>query len=472
MNISEIFRVFVERKPLIKKTSPMKNTLFYFAAFFLAFQFQSATQGFSQTLLGAQIDNRAGIKGLTLNPANVINPRLKAEIHIFSGSGYVGNDYIGINLGKIEEISNFRSLQENSSLNPQPDNNFVGNLDLMGPGFQLNLSPKHSIALTTRMRTFFNLNNIGGEFLESISNQEGESNSYELLMQDLSGIFHLWGEIGLTYGRVIIDHENYSIRGAATLKYLGGAGGAVGSSSVLGALYLERPNTLTTRGDFQYGYSSSFDIENVTFNDLRSGFGMDVGFIFELDDDTDRAYMDGYKFKAGISVMDIGGIKYDEFSLWNYDMDNTLSLDEFDENNFQDILEENYVSTRTDKATNLGMPTSLQIFADYAITNRFYVSAHGSLSIRNHQEIPVSQIVNNVMITPRMETGWFSVYSPISYRQYEGAIAWGVGFRLGPVTIGSASILTNLLSKNSRSIDAYFGAQVPIYRKGTRKNQN
>ncbi|TFV96272.1 hypothetical protein E4S40_08600 [Algoriphagus kandeliae] len=435
------------------------------------FSFSISYQTWSQTLFGAQIDNRAGIKGLTLNPANVINPRLKAEIHLLSFSGYVGNDYIGINLSNLNNITTFRSLQENSSLNPKPNNNFVGNLDFMGPGFQMNLSPKHSIALSTRLRTFFNLNNIGGEFFESISSPGDESENYEVLMRDLEGIFHLWGEIGLTYGRVIIEQENYSIRGAATFKYLGGAGGAIGSSDLFGAVYLQNPNTLTTQGQFRYGYSNNFDIENINLDNLKSGFGMDLGFIFEMKNQTERAYTDGYKFKAGVSVLDIGGVNYAEFSRWNYDMNNTISLDELNEGNFQDVLEENYEGLRTDKASKLGMPTSLQIFADYAITNRFYLAAQGSISLRNHQELPVSQIVNNFMLTPRMETGWLSVYSPISYRQYEGSLSWGLGFRIGPATIGSGSILTNLISKNSRSIDAYLGFQIPLYRKGVKGSQ-
>ncbi|MCS5490451.1 hypothetical protein [Algoriphagus limi] len=437
---------------------------------FLLSGFLINRSGFSQTLIGAQIDNRAGIKGLTLNPANVINPRLKAEIHLFSASAYVGNDYIGLNLGDLNQVNDFRSFQENSNINSKPDNNFVGNLDIFRPGFQFNIDPKNSLALTTRFRTFFNLNNVGGEFFESIV-AEDESSSYEVLMRDLSGILHVWGELGLTYGRVLLENSNYSLKGAATFKYLAGAGGVIGSSNLLGAIYLETPNSLTTRGNLDYGYSNGFESGEVDLGDFQSGFGMDIGFIFELQDQTKNAYSDGYKFKAGVSIMDIGGIKYPQFGRWNYDLDKTVDLDGIEETTIREFLEQNYVSAVNERDTRLAIPTSLQIFADYALSNRFYISAHGSYSLRKHQEVPVSQIVNSIVITPRMETGWFSLYSPISYRQFEGGISWGVGLRLGPVTIGSASILTNLLSKNSRSTDAYFGVQIPIYKKGSRINQ-
>ena len=442
-----------------------------FLTFFIGLIFLGPSISLSQTLIGAQIDNRAGIKGLSLNPANVINPRLKSEIHLFSMSAYVGNDYIGLSLGDLDQINNLQRLQSSTNINAKPNNNFVGNLDVFGPGFQFNLDSKNSLALTTRFRTFFNLNNIGGEFFETIVGED-ESESFEVVMQDLSGIAHTWGEIGLTYGRVLVENENYSLRGAATVKYLVGGGGAVGSSRVLGAVYLETPNTLTTRGNLNFGYSEGFDSENDFFSELESGFGADLGLIFQVKDQSKNAYTDGYKFKAGISVLDLGGIRYQNFTDWDYDMNQTLFLDNIPEEDLIEFLEENYTGTQQISSPVLGMPTSLQIFADYAISNRFYLSGHGSISIKNNDEFPVSQIINSFVLTPRLESGWFSLYSPISYRQYEGSISWGVGVRLGPVTLGSGSILTNLLSKNSRSTDAYFGIQIPIYKKGVKIGSN
>lgn len=423
---------------------------------------------FSQTFVGAQIDNRAGIRGLTLNPANVVNPRLKAELNIFSVSAFLGNDYIGLNISDLPDLNDGLTFDENFDLNSKPDNNFIGNVDVLGPSFQINLSEQHSIALSTRVRGFFNLNNIGGDFYETITDSQNEDSSFALEMENLAGVAHVWAEIGATYGRVFVNDETYTIKGGVTLKYLGGAGGVVGSSDVLGALFVEETNTLTTRGQLNYGYSDGFDNEELQFDNITSGFGMDVGFIFELKDKSDRAYTDGYKFRGGISVMDIGGINYSGFDQWSYDMNNTISVDEFDENDFQDVLEENYNGTQTEIKAKLGMPTSLQVFADYAITNKFYVSAHGSVSLRSHGKLPVSQVINNFSVTPRFESGWISVYSPLSFREFEGGLSWGLGLRLGPVIIGSGSILTNALSNNSRSTDAYVGLQIPFYKKGTK----
>lgn len=422
----------------------------------------------AQTLVGAQIDNRAGIRGLTLNPANVINPRLKSEVNLFTTSAYFGNDYIGVNISDISKITTLDELSATSDINAKPDNNFVGNLDILGPSFQMNLSPKHSIAISTRIRTFFNLNNIGGEFIDAIVDEEEETSQFEVLMRDLNGITHLWGEIGGTYGRVFLNNESIELKGAATLKYLFGAGGVTASSATLGAIYLEASNNLTTLGQLDYGYTDGVDNGEIDFGTFNSGFGMDLGVILEIKDKRQRAYGDGYVFRGGVSVLDIGGISYKGFSETSYDMNARISFDEFDDKSLQEVLEENYDGTTNVRDQNLSMPTSLQIFGDFAVTNKLYLSAHASINLRDHQEIPVSQITNNISITPRFESGWLAVYSPLSYRQYEEGLSWGLGVRLGPVIIGSGSILTNILSKNSRSTDAYFGLQIPIYNKGRR----
>ncbi|MDN3205469.1 DUF5723 family protein [Algoriphagus sediminis] len=443
--------------------------LMKYLTLFLVIVFLGFTQkSISQTLVGAQIDNRAGIRGLTLNPANVINPRLKAEVNVFTFSGYFGNDYIGVSISDISKIRSLDELSASSEINAKPDNNFVGNVDILGPSFQMNLSPKHSIAISTRVRTFFNLNNIGGEFLEAIYDNENDASQFEVLMRDVNGITHLWGEIGGTYGRVLLDNESVTLKGAATLKYLFGAGGVTTSSETLGAVYFQVTDTLTTAGQLDYGFTDGVESGEISFGSFNSGFGVDLGAIFEIKDKRDRAYGDGYVFRGGISVMDIGGINYKDFSETDYNMNARIALDEFDDKSIEEVLDENYQGSKEIRDQSLAMPTSLQIFGDFALTNKFYLSAHASISLRDHKEIPVSKITNNISVTPRFESGWIAVYSPLSYRQYEEGLSWGLGVRLGPVILGSGSLLTNILSKNSRSTDAYFGLQIPIYNKGRR----
>ena len=39
----------------------------------------------------------------------------------------------------------------------------------------------------------------------------------------------------------------------------------------------------------------------------------------------------------------------------------------------------------------------------------------------------------------------------------------GTGFRAGPLFIGSGSIISNLLSNNSKAFNMYVGLKIPVY---------
>ncbi len=72
-------------------------------------------------------------------------------------------------------------------------------------------------------------------------------------------------------------------------------------------------------------------------------------------------------------------------------------------------------------------------------------------------------MINSVTVAPRFESKWFSVYSPLGLRQY-GDLARAPGMRLGPLTLGSGSILTNLISDKSKNADVYVGPKIPLYK--------
>jgi outer membrane protein OmpA-like peptidoglycan-associated protein len=67
-------------------------------------------------------------------------------------------------------------------------------------------------------------------------------------------------------------------------------------------------------------------------------------------------------------------------------------------------------------------------------------------------------------MTPRYESRWFSFYVPISSIEYSG-MQVGSGLRLGAFFLGSGSVITNLISKDSRAIDFHVGFKIPVYQK-------
>lgn len=435
----------------------------YFPILVLFLLLSTFTSTFAQSFFGSTVDNYAGVHSVLINPANAADSRMKLDINLISASTFVGNDFISVDLGNLKNFSDGFDFDSDAEKNPMDNNNFFGNVDVLGPSALFNLNEKSSIAITTRARAFFNIHNIGGELYEVLSSGANVEN-FNIAMNDLSGVVHAWAEFGVTYGRVVWEQDQHFLKAGATLKYLAGAGGVFGFSPNLSADYNSSMESLTTSGNLNYGYTSGFDSEEISFDDVTGGFGADLGVVYEFRD-SDNWDENPYKLRVGLSVTDIGAINYSGTSNFRYDMNATIDATEFEEKDLDEVLADNYQGSETIDKTKFGLPTAIQVFADYSITNRFFVSAQGAISVKKVSDIPVSNIINTFSVTPRFEMRWISVYSPFSIRQYDSSIAWGFGLRAGPVTLGSGSILSNLISNSSRSADVYVGLKVPLYKK-------
>jgi len=440
------------------------NRFFKLQFFFIAIFLFVSKASIAQTFMGSTVDNHAGVHSLLLNPALAVDSKMRLDINLFSTSAYIGNDFLSVDLNDLGGFRNGLEINSDDNKNSTNNNNFIGNVDILGPSVLFNLDQKNSLAFTTRVRGFFNLTNIGGDLYELANTEYNDQTDFSVNMEDASGLIHAWAEFGATYGRMILDDERNSLKGGVTLKYLAGAGGVYGGSKILNAQYNNQSDLLTTSGELSYGYTSGFDSDEISFSDIKSGFGADIGFVYEFKEEDVNVYYNPYKFRLGVSVMDIGSINYDGSSRFIYNMNATIDANEFESKDLDELLEDNYNGVEILGKTKFGLPTSLQFFGDYNLNGKFFVSAQGALALKRSSENPVSQLINSFTLTPRFEKRWISVYSPISIRQYDSSVSWGVGVRAGPVMIGSGSILTNLISSQSKSADVYLGLKVPLYK--------
>ena len=444
------------------------NYLLKSASFLLLFIIFSP-YGHSQSYIGNTMDNYSGVHSLLLNPAHVVGSKTKFEFNILSASAFVGNDYLGVDFSNLRNIGDGFSFDSDVSKTPTDRNNFFGNADILGPSVMFRLNEKSSLGINTRVRTFFNIHNISGLFYESISDGFDSQSDFQTNMEDLAGTIHAWGELGLTYGRIILDNESGRLKFGTTLKYLGGAGGLFTSSPQLSAAFNSNVGILTTGGTLDYGYTSGFDTENIEFTDFTGGFGADFGLVYELKSKdefpVDSVYSPKpYKLRFGISILDIGSINYNNATEVSYNMNGTVDVIEFDQKDLEDLLNDNFQGTELIGNRSLGLPSSLQAFVDYNVSKKFFLSLHGAYSLRNSSTFRVNNIINTISVTPRFESKGISIYSPLSLRQFQSGIHWGIGFRSGPFMIGSGSVLSNLLSSSSKSTDFFIGFKVPIFK--------
>jgi outer membrane protein OmpA-like peptidoglycan-associated protein len=78
--------------------------------------------------------------------------------------------------------------------------------------------------------------------------------------------------------------------------------------------------------------------------------------------------------------------------------------------------------------------------------------------------------ITTFTVTPRLEKKWFSIYSPVSYN-VQGQLAWGAGARLGPLFVGSGSVLSSLFKNRIQHADVHIGITVPIFQHSKNKEE-
>ncbi|SDS01344.1 DUF5723 family protein [Winogradskyella sediminis] len=421
---------------------------------------------FGQSYVGHSIDNYAGVQGAIYNPSYIVGSKLRGDVNLISASVFGGSDYFGINISDILNSDGDFDIEDEAEKFPSNANNFFVNADVVGPSFMFNLNKKSSIGVITRGRVHLNVNNINGELYETISNDFDSDESFDFDSKYLNGTMHAWAEVGLAYARILMEKPNHVLKGGVTLKYLQGAGSAFMSSPELQGYYSEPTETLTTQGRLIYGTSQDFESDDIEFSNLTAGFGLDVGFTYQWyanrDNDSLPTYNTPYKLKVGVSITDIGSISYDDATVSNYDLNASVDTSNPEED-IEEFLENNYNAVETEQTAEIKLPTAMHLLVDYRFAKKWYVSAQANLSmVKNDSEMSTS-ILNTVTVAPRLETKWFSFYAPLSFRQY-GDTSFGGGIRLGPLTVGSGSVFTNLLSDSSKTTDVYLGLKIPLYR--------
>lgn len=423
-----------------------------------------------QSFIGHFTDNYSGIQGLLHNPGNLADSRIKWEFNLVSVNTDIATDYTALTLGNVTSLlgaDGFDGLERFAT----DQNNFLVDLDVLGPSLMLSLNEKSGLALITRVRAISNFNNLNGELFESIYDGFPED-SYSFSQDNLDFTTHAWGEVGLSYGHVLMSRPNHFLKGGATIKYLVGGGGVQGSSRTLNGNFDSAAGQVALNGDFSYALT--VDTEGTAdeyFQDLAPGFGADIGFVYEYRDrraleasnaNNPRAF-NQYRFKVGLSIVDIGSINYKDTEITDYGVNANLDAQEV-ENDFITALEDNSTTNSQLQDVSFTLPTSLHLNLDYSFTPKLYLNLNISQGLVAEDEFYANSRLNRITLTPRYESRFLGVHLPISHSELSNT-AVGFGLRVGWFTFGSGSLLSNLIGDSAQVFNGFVGLKVPVKHK-------
>ena len=411
----------------------------------------------AQSFHGFGSSTHGGVYNVVYNPALIVSLPNKIDINVFSAYSVIGSDYSFVNFG--DGIGFREGFQFGNDKNfPKNDNNFYRNVDVLGPAFMLRLNENSAFGIHSRIRGIFNVNNLNGRLLENADDGFDEDEDFTTSSKDFSGTIHAWGEVGLSYG-IQVHKLNYSLAFGATVKYLQGAGSIFTSSPSIETDYRVENNTLATNGELTYGFTPGFESNKINFNSLTGGFAFDIGVVFES---KHIDFLRGKTLRMGVSINDLGSIKYKNTITTVYDLNKTVFADIFEEDDFKTILNQAYDGKVEIVDQKIKLPTTIRLFADLNITEELFFGFESSISLLRKKRTNSNRIYNYFTLNPRLEKKWISVFSPITLQQHTG-LSWGLGLRVGIVVLGSESFLSNVIF-SSKTNDVYVGVRVPIYK--------
>lgn len=472
--------------------------LLFIAIFFSFGSFKAQAQF---TLGGYSNSHYAGIHGVPNNPATAAGTHYKWDVNIAGIQGGAGNTYIRFPRSiLLHPPDSLQALKQNRDyfLDTAAASNkrqlAWGNVDVMMPSVLYSIDELSAVAFTWRVRSMANGGNITTDvanfFAQDFPNPAFANKRYDMAWAN--GSFHWWNEFGFSYARVLKDDGNTVFKAGATLKLLSGV--AAGYAQVDGASFVmhSRTNGEINDGTLKVGYSDGLaNWQNPALSNYKlfgnMGLGMDIGVTYEwretvdgltgYDDTQWNTEADDYRLRLGVSITDLGSITYKK-NPGSRDLDlrsenvNTNDLRVRKGESWQQYytrISTYFTEIPTEDKFRMNTPAALNITADYNIDGRFFINAGGRLALNAAKYDPSkTYMISYFQVTPRYDARYIGGYLPLTVNR-NGQVDAGLGLRLGPLVIGSSTMLSNLFQKNKNRLDGFIALRIIPIKRGEGK---
>ncbi len=311
----------------------------------------------AQDMMGIRNSNYAGVTGIDLNPASIVDSRIKLDINLLTVGVTVDNNYLFIPKKELKFVGIKNIVKKVDDKKYLDKYEFGGSDKLMwvastiqGPSAMVNLG-NHSFALSYNIRTAISFRDIQfaqAKFAFTDVNFDpietallnGNTNGFPSAA-DPTKVFSApnfkvnalgWAEWDLTYGAYVFKKGRNALKTAVTLKYLQGAGGGYAKNADIDFFVHDdgiKDTSLSVR-------VNNIDYARVSFDSYSSSnakkygdyvHGKGIGWNFGLEwqwrrkDPATYTYeMDGrtredkevnkYILKVGASLIDFGKITF------------------------------------------------------------------------------------------------------------------------------------------------------------------
>lgn len=467
----------------------------------LPFCFQIAISCYSQDYLGIANSPFAGVNGIDLNPASIVNNPRKWDITLVGLNFAFGNNYLGLQSRSLEHTGsrftgNYPAFASENFMRDYITKNatikavsvFMGaNISL--PSFMfIRAKHKDAFAFTARSRTYVNVDGIDPALAHMMLEGANDSMLFNqnLTAEKISLQAMVWNEYGLTYGKTVLENNNVRVNVAGRIKFIQGMYAMYLFIDHINYTFHQQDSLLLISSLVHYGHSTNLEFTPNALTKLfgaKPTLGLDLGGTIELypltkvrskmaSESNTTPMQHPYRYKFGFSVQDIGRIKYlkppnardftaqltTDLAFQSLASSGTAPLGSSD-----DSLKKQYAMVPNDDKFKMSLPTVMSLQGEcYAGGN---ISINSTLSLAPQFRNRESKIheVTTVSLTPRWDYKFIGTYFPVSYNTYSHLRA-GACLRLGPIIFGTADLLPFLSKRDIKAIDFHFLLKVPHIR--------
>jgi hypothetical protein len=445
-----------------------------------------------QEMLGTAVGNYAGINGIQLNPSSMNNYRTYLEVQLVASDIFLQNNYLYLSKDEYRFSNFFKggyqwpSHAENYGTgertfywysDKQGKNAFL-NIRLNGPGAML-VRGKDAIALTTSVRAVISAHNFPYD-LATFSYIGLNYRPYQAIDFQHNRSFNaaalVWGEVGLSYSRIVYEQGFNKISAGISVRRLMGAAGLYVSSTNMNYIVFDDSTASVKNMNMKGGLSLPVNYSDNSFSSnpliKGGGFGVDLGATYvHLKRYHEQLYFnklcsqtyEDYDYRLGFALIDIGAIQFKTNAI-NYGIDNRSSywqnLNHYHYVNVNQLLDTiSFKSYGDNKSANKGnkfliwLPAALSVQFDYHYRNNWYIN--GSLIYALQFSGNTLSRPSQISITPRYETRWLEVNMPVSLYDWR-LLRFGFSLRIYGFTIGTDKIGGYFHFNDFTGLDFYF----------------
>lgn len=464
-------------------------------------------KSYTQEALGIVNSNYTGVNSLWINPANAAHSRNAVSLNLLAGDGFFNSNYFFIHKKDYGFLKLFNADYNDPQymyLYDYPEytftdtihyvdyfkNNALKNLyfngRIAGPSL-LFKTGDHALSFITAFRNNFSgslipydVANFGFRGLDFVPQQDI---TYEEGYFDVAMLS--WIELGAGYAYTFYNDDRNRLSAGITLKYLLGT---AASYSIFDNITYHVPyqDTLIVydmNSTIGMALPVNYATNQFSLNPLvkGKGFGGDIGFTYQRRTDRpsksslfsarENEPEDDYLFRAGISMLDVGQIRFTQSvqvhkfqnvnnRVWPGLIDyQATSIQQFFRSASYNMLGDSLASLADQSSFRMWLPTALSAQFDYNFGNGLYANATYVQGIR--MGMPGVRRETLLALTPRYETPEWEVNLPISLVDFKHP-AIGLAVRIYSLVIGTEKLGTFMHLSDVRGIDLYFSLGINL----------